>query len=50
MTIYTLEVYINEVDRQLDRKVKIIISDKGDKFYGIYDEPNYNSFARFLKK
>ena len=48
MTIYTLEVYINEVDRQLDRKVKIIISDTGDKFYGIYDEPN--SFVRFLEK
>ena len=48
MTIYTLEVYINEVDRQLDRKVKIIISDKGDKFYGIYDEPK--SFVRFLEK
>ena len=51
MTVYTLEIYINEVDKQLDRKVKIIIFDKGNKFYGIYDEPNYNSnyFAKFLK-
>ena len=48
MTIYTLEVYINEVDRQLDRKVKIMISDKSDKFYIIYNEPN--SFAKFLEK
>ena len=51
-TINTLEVYMNEIKRQLDRKVKIIISDKSDEFYSIYDEPNYNDnfFARLLEK
>ena len=33
----TLEVYINEVERQLDRKVKIVRSDRGGEFYGRYD-------------
>ena len=34
----TLEVYINEVERQLDRKVKIVKSDRGGEYYGKYDE------------
>ena len=29
---------MNEVERQLDRKVKIIGSDKGGEYYGRYDE------------
>jgi len=33
-----LEVYINEVERQLDRKVKIVRSDRGGEYYGRYDE------------
>jgi len=33
-----LEIYLNEVKRQLDRKVKIIRFDKGDVYYEIYDE------------
>ena len=33
-----LEVYINEVERKLDRKVKILRSDRGDEYYGRYDE------------
>lgn len=36
--IDTLEVYITEVERQLDRKVKIVRSDRGGEFYGRYDE------------
>ncbi|CAD5191704.1 unnamed protein product, partial [Musa acuminata subsp. malaccensis] len=31
----TLEVYINEVERQLDRKVKIVRSDRGESDYDI---------------
>jgi len=33
-----LEVYINEVERQLDKEVKIVRSDKGGEYYGRYDE------------
>ena len=33
-----LEIYLNEVERQLDKKVKIIRSDKGGEYYGRYDE------------
>jgi hypothetical protein len=32
-----LEVYITEVERQLDRKVKVVRSDRGGKYYGRYD-------------
>ncbi|GJZ05243.1 hypothetical protein Tco_0538518, partial [Tanacetum coccineum] len=31
-------VFVNEVERQLDRKVKIVRSDRGGKYYGKYDE------------
>ena len=36
-SVNALEVYINEVERQ-NRKVKIIRSDRGDKYYGRYGE------------
>jgi len=36
--VNTLEVYINEVERQLDRKVKIVKSYRGGEYYGKYDE------------
>jgi len=36
--VNALEVYINEVERQLNRKVKIIKSDRGGEYYGRYDE------------
>lgn len=47
-----LKIYINEVERQLDRKVKIIKSDRGDEYYGRQDESGQHpgSFAKFLKK
>ncbi|CAL9126122.1 unnamed protein product, partial [Musa textilis] len=50
--VNTLEVYINEVERQLDRKVKIVRSDRGGEFYGRYDESGQNigPFARFLEQ
>jgi len=33
-----LEIFINEVERQLDRKVKIVISDRGGEYYGRYNK------------
>lgn len=33
-----LEVYINKVERQLDRKAKIIRPDRGDEYYKRYNE------------
>jgi len=47
-----LDVYINEVERQLDRKVKIVRSDRGGEYYGKYDESEQHlgPFAKFLKK
>ena len=47
-----LEVYITEVERQLDRKVKIVRSDRGGEFYGKYDESGQNPgpFAKLLEK
>ena len=36
--INALEVFITEVENQLDRKVKIIRSDRGGEYYGRYDE------------
>ena len=35
--VNALEIYLNEIERQLDRKVKIIRSDKGGEYYGRYD-------------
>jgi transposase InsO family protein len=47
-----LEVYITEVERQLDRKVKIIRSDRGGEYYGKYDETGQcpGPFAKILEK
>jgi len=36
--VNALEVYINELERPLDRKVKILRSDRGGEYYGRYDE------------
>ena len=33
-----LKVYMTKVERQLDKKVKIMRSDRGGEFYGKYDE------------
>jgi hypothetical protein len=35
--VNALEVYITEVERQLDRKVKVVKSNKGGEYYGRYD-------------
>ena len=51
-SVNALEVYINEVERQLERKVKIIRSDRGGEYYGKYNESGQNPgpFAKFLEK
>jgi len=45
-----LEIYLNEVERQLDRKVKIIRSDRGSEYYERYNETGQHPrpFAKFL--
>jgi len=45
-------VYITEIKRQIDRKVKIIRSDKGEEYYGRYDKSEQNPilFSKFLEK
>ena len=45
-------MYITEVERQLERKVKIIRSDRGGDYYGKYDESRQcpGPFAKLLEK
>ena len=47
-----LEIYINEVERQLDRKVKVVRLDRGGKYYGRYHKSGQHlgPFAKFLEK
>ena len=51
-SVNALEMYIKEVERQLDKKVKIIRSDRGGEYYGKYDESGQcpDPFAKFLEK
>ena len=46
------EMFITEVGRQLDKKIKILRSDRGDEYYGRYDESGQNlgHFSKFLEK
>ncbi|KAL6334275.1 hypothetical protein AAG906_014675 [Vitis piasezkii] len=46
------EMFIIEVERQLDKKIKIVRSDRGGEYYGRYDESGQNPspFAKFLEK
>ena len=46
-----LEVFINEVERQLDRKVKVVRSDRGGEFYGKFNESGQcpGPFAKLLE-
>nr|KYP66638.1 Retrovirus-related Pol polyprotein from transposon TNT 1-94 [Cajanus cajan] len=50
--INALEIYIEEVERQLDSKVKNIRSDRGGEYYGRYEERGQHPgpFAKFLEK
>ena len=45
-------MYIVEVERQLDKKVKNIRSDRGGEYYGIYDGLGQHPgpFAKLLEK
>jgi transposase InsO family protein len=47
-----LEVYITEVERKLDRKVKVVRSDRGGEYYGRYDGLGQcpGPFAKLLEK
>lgn len=51
-SVDALEVYIKEVERQLDKKVKIIRSDRGGEYYGKYNESGQcpGPFAKFLER
>jgi len=33
-----LQTFINEVERQLDRKVKVVRSDRASEYYGKFNE------------
>ena len=50
-SVNTLEVFIDEVERQLDRKVKVIKSDRGGEYYGKFNESGQcpGPFAKLLK-
>lgn len=50
-SVNALGIYINKVERQLDRKVKIVRSDRGGEFYGKFTKPGQcpGPFSKFLK-
>ena len=50
-SVNVLEVFIDEVERQLDKKVKIVRSDRGGEFYGKFDESGQcpGPFAKLLE-
>ena len=50
--INVLEVFIKEVERQLDRKVKIVRFDRGGEYYRKHGESRQNPgpFAKFLER
>ena len=47
-----LEIYLNEIERQLDRKVKVIKSERGGEYYRRYNEieQHLGPFAKPLQK
>ena len=47
-----LEIYLNEVEMQLDRKVKVVKSNRGGDYYGRYNETGQHlgPFAILLQK
>ena len=51
--VNALEIYINKVERQLDKKVKVVRTDRGGEYHGRYDDESGQcpgSFAKFLEK
>lgn len=49
--VNALEVFITEVERKLYTKMKIVRSDRGEKYNGRYDESgqHLDPFAMFLE-
>ena len=45
-------MFINEVERKLNRKVKVVRSDRGGEYYGRYNETRQcpGPFAKFFEK
>ena len=45
------EMFITEVERKLDKKIKIVRSNRGGEYYGRYDESGQNPgpFSKFLE-
>ena len=50
-SVNVLKVFIDEVERQLDRKVKVVRSDRGGEYYGKYNKNGQcpGPFAKFLE-
>ena len=50
-SVDVLETFINEVERQLDRKVKVVRSDRGGEYYGKFNESGQckGPFAKLLE-
>jgi len=50
--VNVLEIYLNEVERQLDGKMKVVRFDRDDEYYGRYDETRQHPdpFSKFLQK
>ena len=50
-SVDVLKIFIDEVERQLDRKVKVVRSDRGGEFYGKFNESGQcpGLFAKFLE-
>ena len=50
-SVNVLETFVKEVERQLDKKVKIIRSDRGGEYYGKYNESGQcpGPFEKFLE-
>ena len=51
-SINALKVFIYEVERQLDRKMKFVMFDIGGEYYGKHDKTGQcpDSFSKFLEK
>ncbi|XP_075080193.1 uncharacterized protein LOC142165730 [Nicotiana tabacum] len=49
---YALKVFVNEVERKLDKKVRIIRLDRGGEYYGKYNESRQclGPYAKFLEE
>lgn len=50
-SVNILEAFINKVKRHLDKKVKVVRSDRGDEYYSKFDESGQRPcpFAKFLE-